>query len=46
MAAEKGSSQVTVAEVTNHCKTNIWTIEKFLPVKFSIHGNIISCKHT
>lgn len=45
MAAESdsGDSQVTVARVTDHCKTNIWVIEKFLPVKFKIENNIISC---
>jgi RNA 3'-phosphate cyclase len=37
-----GSSKVSVAKVTNHCKTNMYVIEKFLPVKFSIDGNIIS----
>jgi len=31
-----GSSKVSVAKITNHCKTNIWVIEKFLPVKFGI----------
>lgn len=44
MAAKEGKSKLTVAEVTNHCKTNIWVIEKFLPVKFEIDGNVISCK--
>ena len=36
LAAEKGRSEVSVAEITNHCLTNIWVIEKFLPVKFEI----------
>lgn len=39
-----GGGKFTVSEVTNHCKTNIWVIEKFLPVKFEINGNLISCK--
>lgn len=43
MAAENGESKVRVTEVTNHAKTNIWVIEKFLPVKFKIQGSIISC---
>lgn len=38
LATEKGRSEVSVAEVTNHCLTNIWVIEKFLPVKFEIAG--------
>jgi RNA 3'-terminal phosphate cyclase (ATP) len=32
-----GDSKVSVAEITNHCKTNIWVIETFLPVKFNIN---------
>ncbi|MCD6368148.1 MAG: RNA 3'-terminal phosphate cyclase [Candidatus Aenigmarchaeota archaeon] len=39
-----GGGKITVSEVTNHCKTNIWVIEKFLPVKFKIEGNTISCE--
>ncbi len=35
-------SQVTVSEITNHCKTNIWTVEKFLEGKFEIKGNLIN----
>ncbi len=40
-----GSSKVSVAEITNHCKTNIWVIGKFLPVRFEINEKekIISC---
>ncbi len=34
--AEKG--KVSVAEITKHCLTNIWTIEKFLPVEFIVEG--------
>ncbi|UCD07501.1 MAG: RNA 3'-terminal phosphate cyclase [Candidatus Aenigmatarchaeota archaeon] len=44
MAAENGESRIRVAEITNHAKTNIWVIEKFLPVKFEIDGNVISCR--
>ncbi|NIO44331.1 MAG: RNA 3'-terminal phosphate cyclase [Candidatus Aenigmarchaeota archaeon] len=41
-----GNSKVSVAEVTNHVRTNIWVIEKFLPVKFEIDetNKIISCQ--
>jgi len=39
MALAGGS--VSVAEITNHCKTNMWVIEKFLPVKFEIRSNVI-----
>ncbi len=34
------TGRVSVSEVTKHCLTNIWVIEKFLPVKFKIHGNL------
>jgi RNA 3'-phosphate cyclase len=35
---------VSVAEITNHCKTNMWVIEKFLPVKFEIKDKVVSVK--
>lgn len=38
MAAENGPSEVRVAEITSHCLTNAWVIEKFLPVKIEIIG--------
>ena len=38
LALTKGKSSVTVSEITNHCKTNIWVIEKFLEGKFEIKG--------
>jgi len=41
MALASGKSQVTVSEITNHCRTNIWVIEKFLKGKFEIKGNLI-----
>ncbi|MEM7813822.1 MAG: RNA 3'-terminal phosphate cyclase [Candidatus Aenigmatarchaeota archaeon] len=49
IAAERGPSKISVAEITNHCLTNIWVIEKFLPVKFEIEGEkgkagVINCK--
>jgi len=34
-------SQFTVSEITNHCKTNIWVIEKFLEGKFEIVRNLV-----
>lgn len=37
-----GKSSVTVSEITNHCKTNIWVIEKFLDGKFEIKNQQIS----
>ena len=42
LALAKGKSQVTVSEITNHCKTNIWVIEKFLDGKFGIKENLIT----
>ncbi len=40
LALAKGESKVSLAEITNHCLTNIWVIEKFLPVRFSVQGNL------
>ncbi|MBU0979604.1 MAG: RNA 3'-terminal phosphate cyclase [Nanoarchaeota archaeon] len=34
---------ITVSEITDHTRTNIWVCEKFLPVRFRIEGNRISC---
>jgi RNA 3'-terminal phosphate cyclase len=42
MALAKGKSSATVSEITNHCKTNIWVIEKFIEGRFEIKGNLIS----
>jgi len=42
IALAPGKSSVTVSEITNHCKTNIWVIEKFLDGKFEIKGNLIN----
>ena len=39
MALSQGKSEVTVSEITNHCRTNIWVIEKFLKGRFKIEGN-------
>jgi len=42
LALVKG--QVKVSHITNHCKTNMYVIEKFLGTKFEINENIISVK--
>jgi len=42
MALVSGTSQVSVSEITEHCKTNIWVIEKFLEGRFKIKEKIIS----
>ena len=34
-------SQITVSEITNHCKTNIWVIEKFNIGKFEVKEKLI-----
>jgi RNA 3'-phosphate cyclase len=36
MALASGKSEVFVREVSNHARTNIWVVEKFLDVKFEI----------
>lgn len=40
MALAKGRSAITTTEVTSHLLTNIHVIEKFLPVRFSIEGDL------
>jgi len=42
LALTSGKSQITVSEITNHCQTNIWVIEKFIKGKFKIEGQQIS----
>ena len=42
--AIKGSGKIRTSKITDHIKTNIETIEKFLDVKFTIKDNIIECK--
>jgi len=36
LALAKGASCVSVAAVTDHCRTNMWVIEQFLPVRFEV----------
>jgi RNA 3'-phosphate cyclase len=36
-----GKGRISVNEVTEHARTNMFVIEKFLPVKFKISGNLI-----
>ncbi|MBI4150294.1 RNA 3'-terminal phosphate cyclase [Candidatus Woesearchaeota archaeon] len=35
--------RLRTSKVTDHATTNMYTIEKFLPARFSIEGNVISC---
>ncbi|MBI2148261.1 RNA 3'-phosphate cyclase [Candidatus Woesearchaeota archaeon] len=41
--AIKGSGKLKVSQITDHMKTNIQIIEKFLDVKFNIKDNVIEC---
>ena len=43
LALASGKSQITVSEITKHCQTNVWVIEKFINKKFKIRGNLITC---
>ncbi|MCX6814333.1 MAG: RNA 3'-terminal phosphate cyclase [Candidatus Aenigmarchaeota archaeon] len=43
LALAKGKSEVSVARVTQHAKTNMSVIERFLDVKFKVKGNRIEC---
>jgi len=42
LAITAGKSHVTVSEISNHCKTNAWVIERFIDGKFQIKDNSIS----
>jgi len=42
LALSKNKSQITISEITNHCKTNIWVIEQFLEGKFEIKDKLIT----
>lgn len=42
MALAPSSSQVSVSEITRHCKTNMWVIEKFISGKFRVENALIS----
>ena len=42
LALASGKSQVSVSEITEHCKTNISVIEKFIEGKFEIKDNLIN----
>jgi RNA 3'-terminal phosphate cyclase len=39
-ALAKGFSTFLIQVITSHLLTNIWVIERFLEVKFEIHGRI------
>ena len=47
MALAPEDSTVSVADVTDHCRTNIWVIEQFLPVRFDVNEELatITCRH-
>lgn len=36
-----GKGEVSTCEITSHAKTNMWVIEKFVPGKFEVEGNLI-----
>jgi len=47
MALAKADGVVSVAAVTDHCRTNMWVIEQFLPVLFEVdeERRTITCRH-
>jgi len=46
LALARGESEVKVAAVTDHCRTNVWVIEQFLPARFTVDeaAGIITCR--
>jgi RNA 3'-phosphate cyclase len=45
LALASGKSQISVSEITDHCKTNIWVIEKFIEGRFEVKQNLITWLH-
>jgi len=45
MALAGGTCRASVARVTDHCRTNVYVIERFLPVRFEVdeEAGIITC---
>ncbi|OYT41873.1 RNA 3'-phosphate cyclase [Candidatus Pacearchaeota archaeon ex4484_26] len=41
---ESGKSKIKVESISEHTKTNIWLLKKFLSVDFLVKGNIIEIK--
>ena len=41
-----GGGKILASEITGHVTTNAYIIEKFLPAKFRIKGNLIECQKT
>ncbi|UCF69666.1 MAG: RNA 3'-terminal phosphate cyclase [candidate division WOR-3 bacterium] len=39
------SSQVRVPSLTEHAQTNIWVVEKFMPVSFNIQDGVLLCRN-
>lgn len=40
LAIASGKSRIGVSRLTLHAKSNIWLVEKFLPVKFGLKGEL------
>ncbi|RMG52733.1 MAG: hypothetical protein D6723_08340 [Acidobacteria bacterium] len=40
LALAEGPSRFTTSEVTRHLLTNLWVIEQFLPVTFTVEGEL------
>jgi len=40
LALADGKSKVGISKLTLHAKSNIWLVEKFLPVKYKVEGNL------
>lgn len=40
MALAEGHSRIVTNELTAHVRTNVWLIEKFLPVQFKVEGEL------
>ena len=43
LALAKGESSLTVSKITSHLLTNVWVVEKFVPTKIIVEGEIGRC---
>jgi RNA 3'-terminal phosphate cyclase len=40
LALTKRPSSFTVSKITSHLQTNVWVVEKFLPLKIKVEGRL------
>jgi len=36
-------ARIRIPDMTEHARTNMWVVEKFLPVQFTVDKSILQC---